>query len=177
MKRAANSKVVVIDSCVAIGASRTKSPSSRSRQVLQGIISADHKVCWSKALRKEWTENQANFALQWLSTMVAKKKFIFLKDEDIDQNPALAEGIERKLKKKSEKEAANKDAFLINMALKADRVVFSYDDVARNLFIIVSEGYNEPEKAMWINPKEREDILSVLEDGIPVENKSLLKIT
>ena len=76
-------KRIVVDASVARSAGQKPVPdfvSVRSREVLETILRARHKVAFSAEGLAEWREHRSSFARRWLVQMFSRKLTVRLGD-------------------------------------------------------------------------------------------------
>ncbi len=99
--------------------------------------------------------------------MYAKKK---IHDGAIQRNEQLRNSIASAIQDPAPREAAEKDAHLIEAALAGDQIVVSLDDRAREAFSIASRDVQKLTSIVWVNPgKSSEEVPAWLRDGAPDE--------
>lgn len=182
------SRLLVIDTSVAGAAGRynTKPPSKPCRDFLTAVLEICHHIVITPDLREEWNRHQTEFVSEWCGTMIAKKKFHFIRP---DENKALRDKIEEsatnalavkagrispkslsQLKEDAPNEQALeamlKDLRLLEAAMATDRIVVSLDNSVRNLFAAATEQIQEIKDIVWINPNENSaQVIIWLEKG------------
>jgi len=73
------------------------------------------------------------------------------------------------------KQAAEKDAHLIEAALATDRLIASQDERARGIFREASRGVRELKPIVWVNPTlPADDPIGWLRNGAPFEARRQL---
>ena len=88
-------------------------------------------------LRDEWRRHQSLFAAQWLAEMRSKRKV-----EEVEDLPN-----ETLRREASPKKSVQKDLYLVEAALNADRIVISLDELARTELALPTAA-----EVMWVNP-------------------------
>nr|WP_314860783.1 hypothetical protein [uncultured Undibacterium sp.] len=149
-----NSKDIVIDADIARSSGVTEHPISRnSRVVLQAIINSDLKVVFCSALLDEWKKHKSRFATQWLSSMVAKKRFIIVSPPMITRNE-----IDNAQIKEDMRDIARKDAHIIDIAISCSKLIASNDSTARNVFCEIALNSKIFDDLFWIVPRDDADL-------------------
>lgn len=137
----------VIDADIARSSGMTEHPvSSGSRKILESVSTGGHKAAMCATLRKEWKDHKSSFATRWMASMVAKKKIIFVEHED--KIKALIQANEPEGK---DKEVALKDAHLLDIALRTDKIIASNDERARAVFCKMANGNGEIGTILWFS--------------------------
>lgn len=172
------SRRLVIDTTVAKAAGRrSEFPSSKHcRDFLIATLEICHHFVMTPDLRAEWNRHQTEFVSEWRQTMIAKKKFHFVKP---DENEPLRDNIEKcatnglavkakyisslslsQLKaddpNENAKAAMLKDLCLLEAAIATDKTVVSLDNTVRNLFAATTKQITEIRDIVWVNPNEAE---------------------
>ena len=129
--------------------------------------SPNHVVMTSE-LSEEWDKHQSNFAATWLRSMIARKRFAYLKPA---QNTVLYDAIERTATGERDLEALRKDFHLLQAALATDQTVISRDETIRRLFTHASRQVGEIRHVIWVNPDRttEEQPITWLQNGAPPE--------
>lgn len=113
-----------------------------------------HHVVMTPELSEEWDEHQSNFAATWLKSMIARKRFAYLRPP---QNTTLYDEIEGTATRESDLEALQKDFHLLQAALATDQTVISRDETIRQLFVRASQQVGEIRRIIWVNPDRTEE--------------------
>lgn len=152
----------VVDADVARSSGVSEHPvSSGSRKLLQSLKESNHNAVMCPNLMKEWRRHKSFFATKWLASMIAKKKIIFISPAENIKN-----FIVQNIEDCKEKEIALKDSHLIDAALEVDKIVASYDNIAKNVFRNLSVRKAEIRSILWINPiTDHEFIYDTLMSG------------
>lgn len=153
--------MLVIDASVAQAAGWSDHPeSSASRHFLRAVLDICHRMVLTPPLIEEWRRHQSSYTRDWRKSMYARKKIQLLEAEE---NPGLRKRVLDPGAGAQLLEMRLKDLPLIEAALRADRVVVSLDEEARESF-----RFRELNVVTWVNPlRERDRIGSWLEDGAP----------
>lgn len=142
-----NKLVLVIDADIARSSGLSEHPvSSGSRALLNSVSENGHSLAMCPKLMTEWKAHRSIFARKWLSSMIAKKKVNFMESPDVTK--AL---ISENLKNEKEVEIAEKDAHLVDTALKTDKIIASNDDNARKVFCEISSNCGNLRAIKWFN--------------------------
>ncbi len=172
-----NSKRLVIDTSVARGAGGEDAvhPQSKDcRDFLLAVLSICHKIVVNPEMKKEWYGHESKFFRKWRVQMVAKRNFIYI-DKDDESFLDIKAQIESLAKTYENREAMEKDCFLLELALAHDKIIISNDEKVRNLFREISAQVIEIRDVNWINPiKPEETPIDWLKDGACLEHKRSL---
>ena len=99
--------------------------------------------------------------------MFAKRLVITLGDQE---NTELREKLATIKMKEKERENAEKDFFLLELALQTDRCVSSLDETVRSIYKSVAQTMGEIKLIVWVNPTVvDEKCLDWLNDGCPAD--------
>lgn len=152
------SRRLVIDSSVAYaagGADAVNPTAKNCRDFLQAVLNICHRALFSAPLRAEWKKHVSGFAQRWQVAMERRQKLDWIEaesDEEIHETIAEAAASEK------DKAAMEKDAFLLEAALKTtDRMVVSLDETVRGLFRELSGKLPRIGKVVWVNPGSEDD--------------------
>lgn len=172
-----NSKRLVIDTSVARGAGGENAvhPESKDcRDFLKEVLDICHKIVVNPEMKEEWNKHESKFFRKWRVQMVAKRNFIYV-DNDDESFLEIKAQIESLAKTYENREAMEKDCFLLELALAHDKIVISNDEKVRNLFQEISAQVIEIRDVNWINPiKPEETPLDWLKNGACPEHKRSL---
>lgn len=136
------------------------------------ILDISHKAAFSGDIKAEWKKHWSRFARKWYKTMIAKKK---IDTFDIEEDQSFPDRINSSSLIEEHKLAAIKDLILIRAALKADKIIASYDDRARGHYRTLSENMVEIRKICWVNPtKAEENVIPWLRNGAKAEKSRML---
>ena len=105
-------------------------------------------------LSEEWDKHQSNFAATWLRSMIARRRFAYLRPS---QNTVLYDAIERTATGERDLEALRKDFHLLGAALATDQTIISLDETIRGLFRRASQQVGEIRNIIWVNPDRTEE--------------------
>jgi hypothetical protein len=172
------SKRLVIDASVARssgGEEATYPTSVHCRDFLQAVLDICHKVVMTPDIKEEWDKHQSVFALRWRRRMVAKGKFVFLKEVSVDKE--LWDKIDLIAATDRQRREMFKDLRLLEAAIATDKTVISLDDkTARTFFSQAASEINALKEIVWVNPDkvEEETPIEWLESGAKPESKRLL---
>lgn len=127
-----------------------------------------HHVVMTPELSEEWNKHQSIFAVRWLKSMIARKRFAYVM---LPQNRTLSDEIERTAVGERDIEALRKDFHLLQAALATDQTVISLDETIRGLFEQASQQVGEIRNIIWANPDKtaEEHPISWLQNGAPPE--------
>lgn len=171
MVRSRNRKILVVDANVARSAGTTENPmSKRCRNTLQEILTICHKIIFSEEIKEEWNQHSSLFSQRWLSSMCAKKKFIYQKNTHDQQ---LRGAIAQLTMTDKQKEELLKDVPFVEAALQGDGIIISQDEKAHELMEIAARSIPQLTKIAWFNPVEQEEetTLEWLQDGAEKDGK------
>lgn len=164
------SRRLVIDASVArsSGGDEAVHPLPKQcREFLKATLSCGHRVVLSPSVNAEWKRHESNFARQWRVAMFARKKVLL---DDVPEDPALRDAIDRSTKSERDRLAMLKDAHLVEAAQVMDDTVVSLDDTVRRLFSAASKSVRSLRSIVWANPRhEAEHCLTWLAGGAPPE--------
>ena len=128
---------------------------------------SSHHVVMTFELSEEWDKHQSNFAASWLKSMIARKRFLYIRPP---QNRALSSEIERTVTGERDIEALQKDFHLLQAALATDQTIISLDETIRQLFARASQRVGEIRNIIWVNPdRTEEQPITWLQNGAPSE--------
>ena len=123
-----------------------------------------HHVVMTFELSEEWNEHQSNFAATWLKSMIARRRFVYIKPS---QNTALYDEIEKTTTGEKDIEALRKDFHLLQAALATDQTIISRDETVRMLFAHASQRVGEIRNIIWVNPdRSAEEPIAWLQNGV-----------
>ena len=132
-----------------------------------------HHIVMTPELSEEWEENQSKFAATWLRSMIARKRFDYVKPS---VNKALRDKIEKTATNEKEVEDMQKDFHLLEAALATDQSIISLDEAIRKCFARAAQRVGEIRNIVWVNPDHTEErLLDWLQNGAPPENHRKLR--
>jgi hypothetical protein len=178
MKKSAVSKKLVIDTSVLVsmGRGRSVDPSAICcSKFLKAVKEICHKFVETEDIINELDRQRLEVinkqsCLTWLQEMKSLRKLI--KGKGVRCNE-----LRREIGSKFANDAENgravlKDIFLVEAAIKFDKIIFSCDDKARNHFNELSKNCRKIEKISWLNPCNNiDEIIVWLKSGCE-ENES-----
>ena len=169
--RSKNFKRLVVDASVARAAGdedATASVSINCTEFLETFRDeCQHHIVMTLEISEEWNTHQSNFATTWLKSMIAKKRFNYVKPS-VDK--ALCYKIEKTATNKKACEDIRKDFHLLEAALETDRIIISLDETVRQHFTQAAPSVGEIRDIVWVNPERTEEQpLPWLRDGAPPE--------
>jgi predicted nucleic acid-binding protein len=169
-----DSKRLVIDTSVArsAGGENAVHPEAKDcRDFLKTVLSIGHSIVVNAEMKAELKKHESNFFRKWQVQMVAKRKFIYV-DEDDKNFSAIKTQIESLAKTYENREAMEKDCFLLELALLHDKIVVSKDETVRELFRQISAQVKEIREVNWINPINPEETpIDWLKEGANLDYK------
>lgn len=143
---------VVVDTSVMCAAGVSDAPSAaHARMALSVIRASALRIAVAALLLEEWRLHMSTFSRKWLVSMYSRKHVVRVQPLDC---PSLIEAVAL-LEPPSRRNAADKDAHLLQTALAADRRVVSFDDKARRFFSEVAVSCHEIRSILWANPAEQ----------------------
>ncbi len=133
-----------------------------------------HHIVMTPEISEEWNRHQSKFTTTWLRSMVARKRFDYVKPS---VNKALHDKIEKTTTRETEIEVMRKDFHLLEAALATDQTIISLDETIRRLFARTAERVGEIRDIVWVNPDhtEEDEPLDWLQNGAPPENHRKLR--
>lgn len=131
------------------------------------VLRDDKRFCiaFSAPLQNEWFRHPAPWSRKWLYTMTASGRVRAIDPPNIDH---LRRSISA-LQAKNKREAADKDAHLIELALAADRRILSHDNESRRIFAEFVGLVAKMDRIQWAAPTE-ERCVDWLSRGAPEED-------
>ena len=173
-----NSKRLVIDTSVtssAGGENATHPTPKLCRECLLAVLKHEHLFVVTDEIWEEWKHHRSSFALEWLTSMHARK--LVYRAQEVINNPLRAK-IERHAKTDVDKEEMLKDVRLLEAALVTDKSVISLNELDRKRFQSVTPKIGEIRAVLWVNPTFSEEQCSDwLENGCPAEKHRQLGYT
>lgn len=146
---------VVVDADVARSSGETKHPvSSSCRKALTLMLENQHYFVACPKVRAEWRKHASAFARTWLSTMIARKRVVF-----IEANPVFATALEKIDLDDKTMSIAQKDAHLIDAARARGLFVTSQDDNARTNIRGIRALKDLYSEIAWVNPVSEANLL------------------
>ena len=164
------SQDLVIDASVAqaAGPQSAVHPTAKNcRDFLLAVLHVCHRATFSPEIAREWNDHQSGFALQWRSSMFARKKIDRI---DSPKDKTLRIKITRAAVNQKQQEAMLKDVHLIEAALSKGMRVAALDETVRGCFRSLSGPVSSLRSICWINPDSpEEEPLEWLQSGAPHE--------
>lgn len=137
----------VIDADILRSAGDSEAPvSSLSRELLRKILESGDEACFCQKLWDEWKKHNSNYSKGWRASMVAKRKMIKVETTNETESHLLT------LNDSKEKSAAIKDCHLIEIAIAADKIIFSNDGKAKTAFSNLLDDRDKFKKIYWMSP-------------------------
>jgi hypothetical protein len=150
MRLPATSRRLVVDTNVARSASESEKPvSDACRQVLQTMLSEQHRVVLSATQYWEWQKHQSGFSKNWLRQMVGRKLHVVLSPEP---DSGLTERIYTLDCTEKAQAEMLKDVHLLENALASDDVVLSQETNVFGLLCTHAAALRVPRPVAWVNP-------------------------
>jgi hypothetical protein len=168
------SRVLVIDASIAMAAGDVSMhPTSRDcREFLQSALVLCHRIAMTDPIREEWKRHQSRFASRWLTSMMARRKVVFV---EIPAHHSLEVRYARAESDEALAAVMEKDRRLIEAALETEERVISLDDRMRKHLQEHLDRLPEVRSICWVNPCTPEErAVAWLEAGAPAERVRLL---
>ena len=164
------SKRLVIDASIARAAGGRPHPTSQHcTDFLETVRDEGHQMVMTPAIYGEWSRHEARFAYRWRTSMVASKKIVFLRRDDV-VNPALREQIDQLDVTDKARQEMLKDVHLIEAALITDQTITSLNEQDRRRFASVCDTVTAIRAIIWVNPDRPEErCVEWLKNGSPPE--------
>ncbi|MBK1700139.1 hypothetical protein [Thiococcus pfennigii] len=156
---------LVIDASVARAAGTSNAPeSTRCREFFEAIRTTNSLKCvFTPELREEWGRHASRYSTTWRAAMYSRRRVRALPSAQDD-------GLRRNLARCARAIAANdqaripgiqsameKDAHLLEAALKTEGAVASLDDKVRRHFSVCARDNHSLRIIPWINPTSPEE--------------------
>ena len=176
--RSKDSKQLVVNASVARAAGGVEATASVSINCTEFLETfrdkCPHHVVMTPELSKEWNTHQSNFAATWRTSMIARKRFDYIKPS---VNRGLHDKIEQTATHENEIEGMRKDFHLLEAALTTDQTIISLDETVRQCFAQAAQRVGEIQNIVWVNPdhKEEEEPLVWLQNGAQPEDHRQLR--
>ncbi|RZK23797.1 MAG: hypothetical protein EOO63_17510 [Hymenobacter sp.] len=152
MRLPATSRRIVVDTNVARSASESQHPvSDTCRQVLEAMMTNQHRVVLSATQYWEWQKHQSGYAKAWLTRMMGKKLHVVLTPEP---DSGLTDTIHKLECTDKARAEMLKDAHLLESALATDHAVVSQETNVLGLFTAHAQSLRIPRPVAWVNPVE-----------------------
>jgi len=146
---------VVVDADVARSSGETDHPiSSSCRRALILMLNNEHYFVACSQVRAEWGKHASGFAKRWLTSMIARKRVVF-----ITASPDFATALAQIDLNDKTKDVALKDAHLVDAARARGLFVTSRDDNARSSIRGISALNDLCRGIAWVNPVSEAEIL------------------
>jgi hypothetical protein len=152
MRLPTTSRRLVVDTNVARSASESQHPvSDACRQVMETMLSEQHRVVLSATQFWEWQKHQSGFSKNWLRQMMGRKLHVVLNPEPDSGLTDRIYALECTNKAQAE---MLKDVHLLENALATDDVVLSQETNVFGLFCSHVEALRIPRPVAWVNPAD-----------------------
>ena len=157
---------LVIDASIlrAAGSEGATHPvSTYSRKLLLDILEICHRGSLSISIKEEWATHQSRFSRAWQVQMYSRRKIGNPSGRDcahLKEAIKSCAGVSEK-----QREAAVKDFLLIEAALNGDKIIFSIDKRAREVYCELSKTIRDFADIFWLNPIEESPNISALLKG------------
>ena len=171
-------KVLVIDASIAGAAGQEEAtyPTSKNcRTLLRSVLKSSHKIVMTPEIQREWNAHQKSYALEWRSTMNAKKRLVPLhvpEDAELRASIAALEGqrVGAVVLLEAECRIMLKDCHLLEAALETSNIILALDDRARLHLRVAASVVKKIRSIVWVNPdKAEEGAIAWLEEGAEPE--------
>lgn len=132
-----------------------------------------HHIVMTPELSDEWNRIPSRYAPTWLKTMIAKRRFFYVKSS---LNQALCNKIENSTTSESDVKAMWKDFHLLEAALATDQTIISRDETVRRCFARAAQSVDEIRRIVWVNPAHSEESpITWLKNGAPPDDHRQLR--
>ena len=167
-----DSRRLVIDTNIARSAGESEHPTaSASRNFLETVLDAGHRVVMTESIRKEWHRHQSIFSTVWFGQMTDQEKVVEITDE---RDEILRKRIDASVPPEQRNLAA-KDVHLIEAAIATDRLVTSNDGRVHRAYRNVANEVEELKQIVWVNPtRDEEKPIDWLRNGARAEAHRML---
>ena len=171
------SRRLVIDASVARssgGPDATTPSSTLCRDFMRKALEVCHRLVMTPDIREEWNNHQSKFAKSWLTSMVSRRKFLFIgncENSQLRKTIGNLNGLEWPVTKML------KDIHLIEASLSADQIVISLDDAARTHFARAASLVPPIREVVWRNPVTDVDMGLWLQNGAKADASMKLGFT
>lgn len=147
---------MVIDTNVFRAAGETEATdSTAARELLETLRVGRHQIAWCDELDREFWKHTSKFSATWVTQMVSRGRRVDCKLENSLHLPCQECGFTE-----NEKTEAEKDRFLLDLALKVDRLIASFERHAPALFRRLATKNMKIRKIGWAHPWDDRDDLS-----------------
>ena len=176
--RSRDSKRLVVNASVARAAGGEEATASVSINCTEFLETfrdeCSHHVVMTPELSDEWDEHQSKFAVTWLRSMIARKRWDYVEPP---VNQALRDEIAGTAIRETEIEDMQKDFHLLEAARETDQTIISLDESIRQLFARAAQRVGEILDIVWVNPErmEEEEPIEWLQNGAPPEDHRKLR--
>lgn len=148
----ATSRRLVVDTNVARSASESQHPiSDACRQVLETMLTEQHKVVLTATQFQEWQKHQSPFTRNWLARMASRKLWHVLAPEPDSGLTDRVYALDCTARVRKE---MLKDVHLLENALATDDVVLSQETNVLGLFCKHTDALQTPRAVAWVNPAD-----------------------
>ncbi len=149
-------RTLVIDACVIGAAGTTEHPTSRHcREFLSTVLKVGHRAALCEKLREEWKKHSSKYGMRWRTAMAKRTrtetKVVYF---DSDQLSPIEISLSSVLG--SDWKALH-DTHLIVLALAADEIVVSLDEIAQKGFAGVASRVPKIGRVCWVNPSKEDE--------------------
>jgi len=146
--KAKDSRLIVVDACIAGAATEKEDPVSRCcREALEEIYKICHRMIMTPTIRDEWDRHRTRFAFLWRGTMTRHGKTERPNPPSLRIPNRGALGLSP-----SEYEALEKDMPLIEGACAGDGIIVTRDDAITAIWAKCSKHIKTPKTIRWVNP-------------------------
>ena len=155
---------MVVDASVArsagLGRPDAGPPSPQAVAALDAVRDGGHQVVSSPALEQEWDRHARDYALRWLGNMVARKRYVYIRDTWAEEAALLERAADLA---PSKREAVAKDVHLVGLAMLTDRRVLSLDDQQARLLQDLPDLPRQVHALHWVSPRDPRAVPWLLE--------------
>ena len=143
------------------------------RDFLFAVLRSNHRVVVSDQIISEWRSHSSEIAISWQVQMRSQNRCW-------DVTPAENAELRRKLDaleiKKCKLKVMRDDLLLVEAAIITDRIIFSLDDEARDLYCQACCLIEQLRRIMWVNLESKEeDGTGWLEKGLHISDERTLE--
>ena len=139
---------LVIDTSTARACGQNSESARRSRESLETIRQREFRVAMTEKLLDEWRRHRSSYARSWLNYLYGSKRIDSI--EEVLETTRLSTAIASLPNKKEE--VAQKDRFLVDMAVQTDKRIISNDNEAGSVFCFLAKSVKAIQLVHWVNP-------------------------
>lgn len=145
-------KSVTIDADVAIRAGSIRNPNPKCEVFRNLLALLRQRRCTFASnvqLSKEWKKYASEYAVLWLTDMVANDLYVLI---PLSTSDHLMDRVLARCQSSGETRAIQKDYHLVATAIQVDRIIFSCDDKARKPLCRIAKDVTQLKSLSWANP-------------------------